>query len=833
MSFVLKLFGGASIDTPTGALTGRAVQRRRLALLALLATAPRGMSRDKLIGYLWPETDATRARHLLSDSVYRINQAIGADAISAAGDELRLDTSLLPSDAAEFSGAVSRGEWERAVAAYTGPFMDGFFLSDSSAFDNWLDAERVRFERDHARALEALAGAAEDAGDRTRAVHWWRTLAAHDVYNSRIALRLMRALDEAGERAAAIQYARTFTLLLREEFGAEPEAEVVALAERMRSASSTNTGEIAARAAAESVTDAPAASSDATAGVPGGAHDEPVPAIAPDTPVALPGRPAAARDAGAAVPVPPAGVQTTPAGGPRLLAGAAVTHWRRRRTTLLATGVLAAAVLILGIAAIRQRDAAPVSPVASASSSALAVLPFADLSPEGDQEYFSDGITEELINRLAQVDGLSVVARTSAFAFKGTQVDIRDVGRRLNVGTVLEGSVRKSGSRIRITAQLIGVADGYHIWSNTYDRDMEDMFAVQDEIARAIVQALTGTLAVAKVGSAAEPAVEPAAYDLFLKGRHSLYLKGRYNWYRRTEEGIRTALSYFEQAVTIAPDFARAHAGLADAYAVLGFYDYLAPDEAFPKAEAAARRAQELDPALAAPHSTLGYVALYYHWDWPRAEQEFLRSIELDASYSTAHQWYANFLTAMARFDEAEREMRLAQEIDPLSLIANAALGWVYYFAGDNERAIEQCRQTLELDANYAVAMLWSGWALEELGRVDEAIEQYTLAVSSTSGSTIYVAALARAHALAGNRASAAELLRGIEARDRTGGYVPSYEVAKVYEALGQRDRAMEWLERAHGERSHSMVFLQVDPQLRALRDDPRFRDLVARVGLE
>jgi TolB-like protein/DNA-binding SARP family transcriptional activator/Tfp pilus assembly protein PilF len=806
MSFSLKLFGGASIDAPSGPLTGRAVQRHRLALLALLAaSSTRGMSRDRLIAFLWPEADSAKGRHLLSDSVYRINQAVGADAVSAAGDELRLDPRHLPSDVAGFADAIAGREWERAVAAYAGPFLDGFFLSDSPGFENWLDGERARFEREYSRALEALAEEAEAAGSRAHAVRWWRMLAAHDVYNSRVALRLMQALDAVGERAAALQHARTFTLLLREEFDADPDPDVVELADRLRAAAPAVDPPSAHAATLSTVDDVRTTGRDSPVGPTTRTGEE------------IPGHLV---------------VEVNPAAGVDDR-HARVPPSRRRHARLILLPGLAAVLIMLVALGIVWRRPVP-APSAPALSSAMAVLPFADLSPNGDQEYFSDGITEELINRLAQVEGLRVVARTSAFAFKGRQIDVRDVGTQLNVATVLEGSVRKAGNRVRITAQLVNVADGYHIWSQTYERDMEDVFAIQEEISNAIVATLTGTLAGAVESDAiAAPAVAPEAYDLYLKGRHSLYLKGRYAWYRRTEEGMRTALSYFEQATAIAPDYARAHAGLADAYAVLGFYDYIPPHEAFPKAEAAAARALELDPALAGPHSTLGYVALYYHWDWPRAEHSFQQSITMDSTYSTAHQWYANFLTARERFAEAEREMRRAQELDPLSLIANAALGWVLFYAGEYERAVEQCRQTLELDADYAVALLWSGWALEELNRFGEAIDVHRRAVALTSSSTLFVAALARAHARAGERDRAVALLREIETRGRTTGYVPSYEIAKIHEALGDRDRAIESLEEAFRQRSHSMVFLKVDPQLRGLRSDPRFDHLVERVGLD
>jgi len=314
---------------------------------------------------------------------------------------------------------------------------------------------------------------------------------------------------------------------------------------------------------------------------------------------------------------------------------------------------------------------------------------------------------------------------------------------------------------------------------------------------------------------------------------YDLYLKGRYAWYRRREAGLRAAAHSFEQALAIAPDYARAHAGLADAYAVLGFYDYLPPTEAFPNAEAAARRAIALDATLAGPHATLGYVQLYHHWNLARGEEEFRRAIALEPNYSTAHQWYGNLLTAAGRFPEAEREMRRAQEIDPLSLIANAALGWVLYHAGDYAGAVAQCDRTLELDPDYALAHLWRGWALQELDSLPAAVVAHRRALAASDGTGLYVASLARSLALAGQRAGAESLLGQLRARGEAGRYVPSYEVARVYVALGDRRRAFAWLDRARAERSHSMVFLRVDPQLARLRDDPRFARLAAHVNPE
>jgi Tfp pilus assembly protein PilF len=439
-------------------------------------------------------------------------------------------------------------------------------------------------------------------------------------------------------------------------------------------------------------------------------------------------------------------------------------------------------------------------------------------------------MTEELIATLARVEGLRVTSSTSAFAFKGRGLDVRTVGEQLGASTVLEGSVRRSGDRLRITAQLVNVADGYQLWSDTYDRDASDAFAVQAEIARSIAQ----TLRVRLVGTSGDSLViEPPdaeAYDLFLKGRHALYLKGRYAWYSRTEEGLLTALDFFRQAVAQSPDYARAHAGVADTYAVLGFYDYLPPSEAFPKAEAAARRAVALDATLAAPRATLGYVELYHHWDLAGAEDEFRRAIVLDPNYSTAHQWYANLLTAAGRFPEAEREMRRAAEIDPLSLIANAAVGWVLYHAGEYPAAVDQLRQTLELNPDYGIAHLWSGWALQELDSLDAAVRAHRSALAMSDSGALYAASLARSLALAGQRGEADALLRRLESRGESTGYEPSYEIAKIHAALGHADQAFAWLERALAERSHSMVFLRVDPQLARLRADSRFDRLLSQV---
>jgi TolB-like protein/DNA-binding SARP family transcriptional activator/Flp pilus assembly protein TadD len=797
--FYLKVLGGASIEGPDGPATGRAAQRRRLALLALLAGARgRGVSRDKLVALLWPDSNVDRARAMLSDSIYRINQAVGGDALVSAGDDVRLNPSRLMADAWEFAEAMSRGDWERAVELYTGPFLDGFYLTGADEFERWAETEREAYARERARALEALATAAEGRGDADEAVRWTRMLATHDPYSSRYAVRCMRALERAGDRAAALQHARVHTLLMREELGLQPDEEVARLETELRAAPAPSRPH-PRPAALLAAAPAPPSAPTPTAGP------------AAPAPPSVPGRGAAdARGEPPGSPAPPEPGATAPM-------PAGVPH-RARSYALPGLAALTLAIVLLVAVLPWPWARQPVEPTA------LAVLPFVDLSPGRDQEYFADGITEELIVRLSRLGGLNVVGRTSAFALKGSTADVREIAARLGVDAVLAGSVRRAEDRLRIVATLMDATSGYQLWSDTYERQVEDVFAIQDEIARAIAARLGGHV------NGTDPAStvlaetdDPEAYNL--------YLRGRYEWHRRTEQGLRNAAHFFQLSTDRAPDYARAHVGLADAYAVLGFYDYLPPAEAFPRAAEAARRALQIRPDMPEAHATRGYVALYYEWDWSRAEAEFRRTIELDPSYSTGRQWYANFLTAMGRFPEATREMRAAQELDPLSLIANAALGWVLYYAGDYERAVDQCTRTLELNPDFELAYLWRGLALEELGRFDAEIADLQRAMELSGGSAITTAALARAYAVSGERGRAVELLADLEGR--RAGYVPAFEVAKVHAALGHTDRALHWLGRAFEQRSHSMAFLAVDPQLASLRREPGYAALIRRAGLE
>jgi TolB-like protein/tetratricopeptide (TPR) repeat protein len=470
----------------------------------------------------------------------------------------------------------------------------------------------------------------------------------------------------------------------------------------------------------------------------------------------------------------------------------------------------------------REAPAPPATEPPSPSKVRIAVLPLANLTPNEENRYFADGVTEDILTHLSRVPDLFVVSSASVLPDTGRLRPIAEIAAMLGVDYILRGSVRRDGERVRITAQLVDAKQNAHVWGQTYDERLEDIFAVQSEIATRVATALNAEI----VSGVRERIARAPTEDLVA---YNLYLRGRYFWHRRTQASLIESVRSFEEAVARDSSFARAWAGVADAYAVLAFYDYLPPAMAYPKAKAAARRAPELDPFLAEAHASLGYIALYYDWDSDAAEAAFERSIELNPSYTVAHQWYANHLVARGRFDEAAREMTHARELNPLSLIANGALGWVYFFARRYEDAIAQCNLALEMAPDWDLCRIWQGQAHEELGRRDEAIASLQRAVELSGGSGISVAALARAYATFGEPERARQLLAGILA---TGKYQPSYEIAKVYIALGEHDRAIDWLERAYQEHAHSMAFLKVDPQLVPLHGHPRFERRANKVGV-
>jgi len=456
----------------------------------------------------------------------------------------------------------------------------------------------------------------------------------------------------------------------------------------------------------------------------------------------------------------------------------------------------------------------------------IAVLPFANLSADKEQDYFCDGMAEEIINALTHVEGLRVAARTSAFSFRGKSIDIREIGKKLDVETLLEGSVKKAGNRVRITTQLVNVGDGYHIWSEKYDREMQDVFAIQDEISLAIVDKMKVSL----LGKDKEKLLKRHTQAL---DAYSLYLKGRYFWNKRTEGSLRKAIQYFEQAIEKDPGYALAYSGLADSHIMLAEYSLVQPKDAFPKAKAAVMKALEIDKSLAEAHTSLAFVKTLSDWDWLGAEKEFTQAIEFNPGYPTARQWYAEYLTMTGRYSEAIAELKRAQELDPLSLTVGVALG-VTLFCGTRQydRVIEECQKVLEMDPNFGGALNLLGMAYRERGMHKEAMEEFQKARAFDEGNTWITAGLGHAYALGGKKNEAKKVLEELERLSKRK-YVPSDNIALVCLGLGKKDLMFEYLEKACEDRCVGMSWLKADPIFDSLRSDPRFKSLLKRIGLE
>jgi class 3 adenylate cyclase/TolB-like protein/cytochrome c-type biogenesis protein CcmH/NrfG len=463
--------------------------------------------------------------------------------------------------------------------------------------------------------------------------------------------------------------------------------------------------------------------------------------------------------------------------------------------------------------------------IAPGGSHRLAVLPLTSISTGPKDDYFVDGMTEELISTLSKITGLKVIARTSAMHYKGTDKTVAQVASELAVRSVVEGSVRRSGRALRIAVRLIDASTQEEIWAGSYDRELKDIFAIQHDIAQRIGRALKLRL-VPRVGRAREGASTPEV------NAHDLYLQGRFQWNLRTEAGLRASIGLFERAIEKDRTFALAFCGIADAWAQIGWLEFTAPTEAFPKAREAAEKALAIDDHLAEAHASLGFVRFLHERDWEATETELQRAIALNPSYPIGHQFYADYLKAMGRLDEALAEMKVALDLDPLSMAVNTGLGHVLYLARDFDAAIEQYQKALQIDPTFGPAHLWFGRPYLQKGMYDEAIAEIQQAVASSGRSTISLAVLAHAYASAGRPIEARKLLDELLERSRTR-YLPSYWLALVFTGLGDSDQAMVWLERAYEERSSWLLWIKVEPRFDGLRSDPRFVSLLRRMRLE
>jgi len=454
----------------------------------------------------------------------------------------------------------------------------------------------------------------------------------------------------------------------------------------------------------------------------------------------------------------------------------------------------------------------------------IAVLPFENASRDAEHEYLGDGIAGSLINILATIPKLRVMAQSTVFRYKGRGMDAQAVGRELNVRAVLTGRIMQSGGALRIGTELVDVPTGSQLWGGQYDRKPGDIFAIQDEISGEISEKLRLKLTRAeKKRLTKRETVDAEAYRLYLKGRH--------HWNKWTEEGFYKAIEYFQEAVEKDPSYALAYTGVADSYVLLGWNSYLPPKDAFPKAKRAAMGALRLDPDLGEAHTSEAAVLWLHDWRWPEAGSEFRRSLALSPSHPTASHWYAEHLMTMGRHAEAIEQMKKSQELDPLSLIISVAIGWAFYMGRKYDEAIEQFRRTVELDPNYPVTYWILGLVLRKMGRHEMAIAEGEKGVKLSGGSPLMKAALAQTLATAGASERALQILDElIELAKQK--YVASHFFAGIHIGLGEQDRAMEYLEKSYEEHSHWLMYLHMDPGMDSLRSYQRFQDLLRWVGL-
>ena len=486
-------------------------------------------------------------------------------------------------------------------------------------------------------------------------------------------------------------------------------------------------------------------------------------------------------------------------------------------------------VLLTALATYLQWPRSRIRPQPTSGRSMLAVLPLENLTGDPAQDYFSDGLTEEMIARLGRTDPqhIGVIARTSVMHYKHTQERLDQIARELEVQYVLEGSVRRDSGKVRITAQLIQVKDQTHIWSRQYDRELSNLLTLQGEIAQEIAGEIQLTLGDQKLTYTAPPAypLAPKSYEAY-----DLYLKGRYFWNKRTPQGFQQAIECFEQAVTKDPNYARAYAGLADSYALMSAYDVAPPSELIPKARTAAVKALELDEKLAEAHVSLGVIAQNYDWDWQTAEMEYRRAIELDPNYATGHHWYAEHLALLGRFDDAFPEMRRAIQLDPLSLIIHADNGAILYFSRQYDPAVAQFRAVLEMEPNFPRANM-VGFAHAQKGQFADALADIESWLRVGNNPVWVLSLQAYVYGLSGQQGQARHAVEKLELLNRHHQIDP-FAFVGPYIGLGDKDQAFVWLDKSVTAHAPGLTALKVDPIYDPLRSDPRFQPILRRLGL-
>lgn len=797
-TYRLETFGGLRVGGGASSPAGAATQRKTLLLLAVLAASgSQGISRERLLGLFWPDSDGDRARNALKQALHILRRDLREPDLFTGGPLLALNPQALTSDLQEFEDAIAEGALHTAAELYRGPFLDGLYLDGSPEFERWAERERGRLAQVYRTTLERLALDAREAGEHRRAVDWWRRLAAADPLSSRIAVELMSSLASAGDPEAALQHARVHEALVMQELEAPPDPAVSTMVERLRDALRSGRGSEPSPHVRH-----------------GSGKDEQAPVHVSSTNAGPPDE----MSAPGSVEPPTRHLDTTAASIVRQ-----APNRPRTRRFVLAAGI-AAALILAAFGASRLTRAARVPP----SDPSVAVLPFLDIGEGPDDAYFSDGLSEELITALSHVEGLRVAARTSSFALRDAKLDVRTIGDTLGVGAVVEGSVRRDGERLRVTVQLIDAASGYHLWSDAYDRKVEDVFALQDDIARSIAAVLRP--------AEAPPALSPPRRTAN-RDAYDLYLRGTYFRNRLSRDALAKAIEYFDQAIALDSGYALAYAGKASAMGPL-FYFRLEPLEpGLTQMRDAARRALELDDRLGEAHGAMGIIHFFYEWNWSAAEREFRRATELNPGDPHAFHMMANWFRAMGRVDEAIASRRRALELDPLNARTSITLARDYMAGGRFQQAAEQYRHGTEIDSlNPLVLGLGPGLpsglgeVYEVQGQPDAAVEEYVRVAARRGASAAEQEALRAGYRAGGLRGFWTSWL-AFEER-ASDGATRALRKATILTRIGDIEQATQLLDQAYRERDPGLVYLGASPEWAPLREHPRVIAIMERMGL-
>jgi TolB-like protein len=701
----LYTFGGLSVEGPDGPVGGAGSQRKPLALLALLSSAgPKGASRERLGACLWAESPDDKVSHRLTQLIYSLRRDLPVEDVFLGTAELRLNPQVIGADVQDFSQALEAGDFAGAARAYTGPFLENFFLDDAPEFERWVEEERGRLAERFRASLEWLADEAKRRNDLPAVAGWLLKLSQADPLNPEAVARYLETLEALGDREGALRFARSYEALLRAEFEMVPDPLVATVIDRLKQ------------------------------------------------------QPA------------------------------------RRALSL------------------------PPSP-------AIAVLPFVNLMPDQENEYFSDGMTEELTNALTQVTGLRVASTLAARRYKGKTGDPREVAEELGVSALVSGSVRKVGNRIRLTAHLVSGVDGCDLWSETYDRVLDDVFDLQEEISRAIVGALP-----LHTNPGTRPLVRAPTPVL---DAYTLYLRGRYSALKRTGEGLSLGIEYFEQAVERDPRFALAHAGLAECCVLLGFPEFgnVPPLEFMPRGKAAVLEALRLDSRLPEAHTWLATIHFLFDWDWPAAEEEFRRALQLKRENAYAEAWYAMFLSAMGRHEESISRVFYAETLEPAAPAIRLCVPRAYYFARHYSAALESLEDLNRAEPGIQLTTIWLGRTLCAMGRHADALGRLEQ-LPEPQRTPYHLSMMAAALAGLGRRNEALQLCGSLRREVQAGNLRAINGLVNAYLAVGEVEIAIDLLEAGERARSGQLAWIATDPLYDGVHDHPRSRQVVERMGL-